>query len=191
MSQKPFMWNGNNPVEYEDPSGYCDGAACIDANGGGTTNTIFVKAEVSAGPLSFSATLTLGPSGPHLYVGHGAGFTVSQKTFSSARALAKVASGIAAGSGGNGAALAGNALRNGLGALGKSLVSGSVMAGVVSPNSGKTAEQVENGRSTEGTVGYEGVVLSVSHNPNGDTVGIGPGTMQIGVSKTTNAPLRP
>lgn len=22
MSQKPFMWNGNNPVSYEDPSGY-------------------------------------------------------------------------------------------------------------------------------------------------------------------------
>jgi len=23
MSQKPFMWNNNNPLDYEDPSGYC------------------------------------------------------------------------------------------------------------------------------------------------------------------------
>lgn len=29
MSQKPYMWNRNNPLEYEDPSGYCAGVlAC-------------------------------------------------------------------------------------------------------------------------------------------------------------------
>ena len=25
MSQKPYMWNGNNPIAYSDPSGYCIG----------------------------------------------------------------------------------------------------------------------------------------------------------------------
>jgi Domain of unknown function (DUF6531) len=36
MSQKPFMWNDNNPVEYEDPSGYCPAnpVACVIAAGG-------------------------------------------------------------------------------------------------------------------------------------------------------------
>ncbi|HVN69842.1 MAG TPA: hypothetical protein VMU38_09365, partial [Candidatus Binatia bacterium] len=29
MSQKPFMWNDNNPVEYSDPSGYCPLCAAI------------------------------------------------------------------------------------------------------------------------------------------------------------------
>ena len=32
MSQKPYMWNGNNPYEYSDPSGFCrDGrdASCL------------------------------------------------------------------------------------------------------------------------------------------------------------------
>ena len=29
MSQKPFMWNNNNPVEYEDPSGYCGEDVCV------------------------------------------------------------------------------------------------------------------------------------------------------------------
>ena len=27
MSQKPFVWNGNNPVEFNDPSGYCPNGA--------------------------------------------------------------------------------------------------------------------------------------------------------------------
>jgi YD repeat-containing protein len=27
VSQKPFVWNNNNPVEYSDPSGYCPGGA--------------------------------------------------------------------------------------------------------------------------------------------------------------------
>jgi hypothetical protein len=30
MSQKPYMWNGNNPVEYSDPSGYDPNWAFID-----------------------------------------------------------------------------------------------------------------------------------------------------------------
>ncbi len=29
MSQKSFMWNDNNPVEYNDPSGYCIEDACV------------------------------------------------------------------------------------------------------------------------------------------------------------------
>jgi|HubBroStandDraft_5_1064220.scaffolds.fasta_scaffold37857_1 RHS repeat-associated protein len=37
MSQKPFMWNDNNPVQWSDPSGYCSSAGpgtsvCIDAS---------------------------------------------------------------------------------------------------------------------------------------------------------------
>lgn len=29
MSQKPYMWNRDNPVAYEDPSGYCAEDACV------------------------------------------------------------------------------------------------------------------------------------------------------------------
>jgi RHS repeat-associated protein len=29
MSQKPFMWNDNNPVEWSDPSGYCAWDLCV------------------------------------------------------------------------------------------------------------------------------------------------------------------
>jgi RHS repeat-associated protein len=30
MSQHPYMWNDNNPLEYEDPSGYCPDACVIE-----------------------------------------------------------------------------------------------------------------------------------------------------------------
>ena len=32
MSQKPYMWNRNNPLEYEDPTGYESGACSINVN---------------------------------------------------------------------------------------------------------------------------------------------------------------
>jgi hypothetical protein len=30
MSQHPYMWNNNNPVQYEDPSGYCPDACVVE-----------------------------------------------------------------------------------------------------------------------------------------------------------------
>jgi RHS repeat-associated protein len=33
MSQHPYMWNDNNPVEYEDPTGYCLEDACVVEGG--------------------------------------------------------------------------------------------------------------------------------------------------------------
>ena len=46
-SQKPFMWNGNNPVAYSDPSGYKD-----------TRPDVYFKVEVALGPLTFAVTVT-------------------------------------------------------------------------------------------------------------------------------------
>jgi len=46
-SQKPFMWNGNNPVAYGDPSGFKD-----------TRPDVYFKTEVVVGPVTFSVTVT-------------------------------------------------------------------------------------------------------------------------------------
>jgi len=34
MSQKPFMWNGNNPLQYADPTGYYGTSQGLDGSGG-------------------------------------------------------------------------------------------------------------------------------------------------------------
>lgn len=70
MSQKPFMWNRNNPLEYLDPSGYEGSCAgCQGMPVGGQNNqpqcdncALYIKGEVSisVGPFSggFSFTAT-------------------------------------------------------------------------------------------------------------------------------------
>jgi RHS repeat-associated protein len=55
MSQKPFMWNNNNPLAYEDPSGYegsCAGCQGMDPFSNPIPPNIdaYAKAEVHLGP---------------------------------------------------------------------------------------------------------------------------------------------
>jgi hypothetical protein len=81
MSQKPFMWNDNNPVEYQDPSGYetqCDGcqglpppnAAPMPAQKEPANTMGYTKLEVVIGGGAVSITRL---DNGHLYVGGGAG----------------------------------------------------------------------------------------------------------------------
>ncbi|MDB5070902.1 MAG: repeat-associated core domain protein, partial [Candidatus Eremiobacteraeota bacterium] len=62
MTQKPFMWNGNNPYAYSDPSGYCwgplivycyemlvVGAALTETGGPGPAGSVWRMAPVARG----------------------------------------------------------------------------------------------------------------------------------------------
>ena len=53
MSQKPFMWNDNNPIEYEDPSGYCPQCAGAAAVGSAIVDGLIVLGLV--GEIASSA----------------------------------------------------------------------------------------------------------------------------------------
>lgn len=49
VSQKPFIWNGNNPLEYADPTGYDPTVSIADNGAGGeTTITIHYKFNIEA-----------------------------------------------------------------------------------------------------------------------------------------------
>jgi len=52
-SQKSYMWNGNNPVSYSDPSGYM--AMCWDCIGGGGDAGIEMRAEQICGARAYYA----------------------------------------------------------------------------------------------------------------------------------------
>ena len=47
-SQKPFMWNGNNPVAYSDPSGFCIEDACAVEIGAGGEFLLWGTAAILA-----------------------------------------------------------------------------------------------------------------------------------------------
>jgi RHS repeat-associated protein len=58
MSQKPFMWNNNNPIEWNDPNGYDP-----------TNPTILVNARDAFGPvLNGIVTFTGAPKPQHTYI---------------------------------------------------------------------------------------------------------------------------
>ncbi len=49
MSQHPYMWNDNNPVQYSDPSGYCAGVlSCVISIGGQAAGRVAGGAAVAA-----------------------------------------------------------------------------------------------------------------------------------------------
>ncbi len=68
MSQKPFMWNNNNPIEYSDPSGYCtlvlvdcvaEGIAALGATVGSSAATGGIVAGIMALTTARTAPGTL------------------------------------------------------------------------------------------------------------------------------------
>lgn len=63
MSQKPFTWNNNNPVEWSDPSGYCmimlvdcvaEGIAAV----GGAVGSTVATGGIVAGVLGLTTART-------------------------------------------------------------------------------------------------------------------------------------
>jgi hypothetical protein len=71
MSQKPYMWNRNNPLAYEDPSGYESGPTFYEEwkmDGGQPTSPslsagIYVTAEATIGPAVVGGAVTVGKGG--------------------------------------------------------------------------------------------------------------------------------
>jgi hypothetical protein len=55
MSQKPFMWNRNNPYDYSDPSGYCVPECVAPAVVAG--EVVAVGVELEGAPLLGAAAL--------------------------------------------------------------------------------------------------------------------------------------
>jgi hypothetical protein len=51
MSQKPYMWDRNNPYEYSDPSGYCIWDLCI-VEGIGVTELVLTGLTLAAGAVA-------------------------------------------------------------------------------------------------------------------------------------------
>ena len=109
MSQKPYMWNGNNPVQYSDPSGYeacgTPGTCGTDNNGkvlqtkGGRPNSDFVlkvEASAGAGPFGVSGSISISTA-PALFVAGGAsvGFGKPAKTMGKLGGYLSVQAGIA------------------------------------------------------------------------------------------------
>jgi RHS repeat-associated protein len=76
MSQHPYMWNNNNPVQYSDPSGYVVSGLALEALLPSNSD-IYVKVEVNAGPFHASMTFT-GKSG--FFVSGGAAASKSAAT---------------------------------------------------------------------------------------------------------------
>ena len=66
MSQKPYMWNDNNPTEYQDPSGYCPECIAVIANEASVLVNalpnvdVYVKVEAhgKAGPINVGGSAT-------------------------------------------------------------------------------------------------------------------------------------
>jgi hypothetical protein len=134
MSQHPYMWNENNPVQYQDPRGYESGEVavtcainqCNDMSPPGSN--YLIKGEGGALGVSTSATVTgdgkvfvSTPSGPGIGAGPGTKAAIASVAKSAARGLSGVA---------------------------KSTASASVTFGVVAPNAGQTAADVIGGPST-------------------------------------------
>jgi YD repeat-containing protein len=175
MSQKPFMWNNNNPLDFQDPSGYESGGCSINVNDCGITlpsNTDFyAKAEASGLGLAFSGTATA--SGTKYFS------TPSQQGITGARSTPGLLRAAVAGVSGAAARAVGSTF----GAY--------ATVGLVLPNNGKKSTDVIGGKSTTISISAEGVTVEFGWNSNGKFVGIGVGTPGAGVTTTYGRPLNP
>jgi hypothetical protein len=83
MSQKPFLWNNNNPIAFRDPSGYAtDAAAVINEGGGPSSGPIGGTGEGAGGEAERGAEPSEGPGAQYLRPGpfSGAGIRINSGT---------------------------------------------------------------------------------------------------------------
>lgn len=183
MSQKPFIWNNNNPVEFQDPTGYETGAvayACAmnKCNGAGITlargTDFYVKVSGTAGPVSLSGGVsasghTFGQAAGAATVGRLGGAQGAVQSFSR----------LARGAFNHSGAL----MREGTRGLGRSTIGISGTIGIVSPANGATASQTLDDPSTKSLqVCAVGVCIEGSISHSGTTLGVGLGTPGISYS---------
>jgi RHS repeat-associated protein len=81
MSQRIYMWNGNNPVAYSDPSGYESASTILDGLHSApgykptTDADIYVKGDIGGGAwgVTASVSVTVNVTHPGLFVAGGVG----------------------------------------------------------------------------------------------------------------------
>jgi RHS repeat-associated protein len=178
MSQKPFMWNNNNPVEFADPSGYETGAVAVACSvstcqGAGVTlprnSDFYVKGSVSIGVFSGSAGHTARGTGYQNIVG---GINANKDSLPSMRQL------------GAGLLTQSDALtRSGAKGVAGSTLGLSLTAGIISPAEGKTSRDVTNDQNTKSIQAcFGGACIEGSISPSGATFGAGIGTPGLSFS---------
>ena len=154
MSQHPYMWNGNNPVQYSDPTGYETGPAyaseCKESGGCGNSSApslnvgIYLEASGSAGPVSVGASMTIDSHGISAHLGTSPGFSVGPLTTKAG--LIRSATGVLMrGAASNGAKAI-------LGGAAKAVVGGQITGGFVVSAPGTTASSAYQSLNATGTV---------------------------------------
>ena len=70
MSQKAYMWDGNNSFLYEDPSGYCVEDACVSEGLGAGVAWLALGAVATLAAATHHEALAKGAAAVHSAIGH-------------------------------------------------------------------------------------------------------------------------